>query len=673
METSATSATTGTNIDVAGIVSQLIAVEQRPLTRLATKEASYQAKLSAIGTLQGALSSFQTTMSGLSNIAKFQALTATSSDSTTLSATAASTAAAGIYTLDVTSLAQAQKLIAAGQTSSTASIGTGTATTLTFDFGTIAGGTFNAITGQYTGASFTSNGNGTKTVSIGATNNSLQGIRDAINSANIGVTASIINDGSGTPYRLSLASNALGSANSLKISVAGDAALSTLLAQDPANNTGQNLSETVTAQNANFKVNGVSVSKASNTVADVIEGVTLSLKKISTTSVNLSIASDVTGTQSSVAAFVKAYNELNTALRSISSYDSTTKTAAILQGDAAVLTIQSQIRAALNTPASGGGALTTLSQIGVTFQKDGSLALDSSKLSAAITSNFSDIATLFATVGKTSDSLISFSSAATTAKAGTYAVNISQLATQGNLVGSAAAGTLTIATGSNDVLDVTLNGTSASVTLEAGTYTAASLAAAVQAKINGTSALSGAGVSVAVTQSGGVFTLTSNSYGSVSSIVISGTGASNLLGGSPTATTGLDVAGTIDGQAASGFGQFLTAGGGNALGLKIQVNGGTLGARGTITYSHGNTYTLNNLVTSMLASGGVIASKKTSANNSITDIGKQRDTLNVRLAALQQQYTRQFSSLDVLLSSMNQTSTYLAQQLANLSYDYTIS
>lgn len=660
-----TSATSGSNIDVASIVSQLMTVEQRPLAALAKKEASYQAKLSAIGTLQGALSSFQSALSAMSDISKFQTMTAASSDSMVLSATATSKAIAGTYTLDVTSLAQAQKLVAAGQTSSTASIGTGVATTLTFDFGTITGGAFDSVSGKYTGSTFTSNGNGTKTVTIDATNNSLQGIRDAINSANIGVTATIINDGSGTPYRLAFASSAIGSTNSLKISVAGDAALGSLLAHDPAAT--QNLSETVTAQNANFKVNGVSVSKSSNTVTDVIEGVTLTLQKTTTTSASLTVARDTASIQSSVAAFVKAYNDLNKTLKDVSSYDPATKKGAILQGDAVVRGIQSQVRAALNNPVSGTGALTHLSQIGVTFQKDGTLALDSTKLSAAITSNPTDIAALFATVGKASDSLVSYTSAASTVKAGSYAVNITQLATQGNLVGSAAVGTLTIATGSNDALNVTVNGVSTSVTLAAGTYTAATLAAEVQAKINGASALSSAGASVAVTQSGGVFTLTSNSYGSTSNVTVSGTGASNLLGGAPVSTAGLDVAGTIDGQAATGSGQFLTGDAGNVLGLKVQVSGGALGARGTVNYSHGYSYTLDNLVDSMLASDGLIAGKTKGLNSSITDIGKQRDALNVRLAALQKQYTAQFAALDVMLSKMNQTSLYLTQQLATLS------
>ena len=666
MATSAvtTSATTGTNIDVASIVSQLMTVEQRPLTNLAQKEANIQAQISAYGSVKGALSSFQTAVAGLADISKFQGLSASTTDSTMITASAASTAAAGTYALSVSSLAQSQKLVAAGQVSQTAAIGTGTSTTLTFDFGTIAGGT--SANGKYTGSTFTSNGNGTKTITIDATNNSLQGIRDAINSANIGVTASIINDGSANPYRLSLSSSANGISNSLSISVAGDATLSSLLAQDPANNAGQNLTETTAAQNANFTVNGVAVSKTSNTVSDVIQGITLNLLQKTTSTVNLTVAQNAASVSTAVSGFVKAYNDLHNTLTNLSKYDPATKTGAILQGDFAINAIASQVRGVLNTPVTGAGALTNLSQVGVSFQKDGSLSLDSTKLNTAISNNYGDIAALFSTVGKASDSLINYSSAASTAKPGSYAVNITQLATQGSVTGLAAVGTTIITTGSNDTLNVSVNGASSTITLAAGTYTAATLAAEVQAKINGASTLSSAGASVAVTQTGGIFTITSNSYGSISNVAITGNGASNLLGGAPTPVAGVDVAGTIDGLSASGSGQFLTSGGGNSFGIKIQVTGGALGARGSINYSKGYSEILNQLSTTMLSTNGLLDSKTTGLNKSIADIGKQRDALNIRLANIQSNYVKQFSALDVMLSSMNSTSTYLTQQLANL-------
>jgi len=665
METATASATTGTSIDVNSIVSQLMTVEQQPITKLNVKEASFQAKLSAFGTIKSALATFQTALQGLSNASKFQTVNATPSDATVFSATAASTAIAGSYSLDITSLAQAQKLVASGQTSSTAAIGAGAATTVTFDFGSISGGTFSAVTGVYTGAAFTSNGNATKSITIDSTNNSLQGIRDAINAGKMGVTATIINDGSGTPYRLALSSDNSGANNSLKISVTGDTAVSNLLANDPAGI--QNLAETVTAQNANFKVNGVTVSKSSNTIFDVIPGVTLTLNKTTTSATSLTVVRDTAAISNSISGFVKAYNDLSSTLTTVSVYNPATRTGALLQGDSTVRSLQSQLRAALTTTITGtSGALTTLSQVGVSFQKDGSLALDSTKLNNAISNNFNDIAGLFAAVGKGTDSLVSFNSASSATKPGNYAVDISQLATQGTAVGSAAANT-TITAGINDTLSFTINGVSTSVTLTAATYTAQSLAAELQSKINSASGLSTAGISVAVTQSAGVLSVTSANYGSGSSVAITGgNGALDLMGGAPIQTAGINVAGSIGGITATGSGQTLIATSGDPQDLSISINGGALGARGTLNYSQGYAYSLNKWSTSILAGDGTLVGRTNGINKSITDIGNRRTTLQARLVGIEQRYRMQYSALDAMLTSMNQTSTYLTQQLANL-------
>lgn len=664
--------TSSTGLDVNSIVSQLMTVERQPIKKLDVREAGYQAKLTAYGSVKGAVSSFQTALQGLNSASRFQSLKATSSDTTIFSASAASTAAAGTYSLEVTSLAQAQKLVAAGQTSSTATIGSGAAATVTFDFGTISGGTFNSGTGTYTGATFTSTGTGTKSITIDSTNNSLQGIRDAINAAKMGVTATIVNDGSGTPYRLALSSDNNGTSNSMKITVAGDATVSSLLAHDPAGT--QNLSETVTAQNANFKVNGVSVSKTSNTVSDVIQGITLNLSKVTTSPATLTIARDTASISSSISGFVKAYNDLAGTLKNLSAYDTASKTGAILQGDSTVRSLQAQLRSMLSTAVTGtSGALTTLSDVGVSFQKDGTLALNQTKLDSAIANNFSDIAGLFASVGKASDSLVGFSSAASSTKAGNYAVNVTQIATRGNMAGALAVGTTTI-NASNNALSVIINGISASLTLSSGTYTAATLATEVQSKINSASALSTAGIAVAVTQSGGIFTVTSSAYGSTSSVAMTGNGADNLFGGiggaapatPPATTTGVDVAGTIGGVASTGSGQTLSASSGDPIGLSITISGGALGARGTLDYSQGYASTLNKWATSILASDGILASRTDGIGRTIKDIGNRRAALETRLISVERRYRAQFTSLDSMLNNMSQTSTYLTQQLAQL-------
>lgn len=457
-----TSATSTSGLDINTIVTQLMSVEQQPITKLNAKEASYQAKLSAYGTVKGSMAAFQTALNNLSS-SSFQANAAVSSDSTTVAATATTIAVPGTYSIDVTSLAAAQQLVAAGQASSTATIGTGATTTLTFDFGTIAGNTFNATTGKYgstlsaattlgsttvtaptanlavgatitgvgipvgatiasitdannfvisaaataTGAgvalqanaTYTSNGAGTKSITIDSTNNTLGGIRDAINAAGMGVTASIINDGSATPYRLVLASNSTGAANSIKITSVGDATVGALLSNDPTATATQNLSESTTAKNAVLKVNGITVTKSSNTVTDAVQGVTLNLNKLSTSSVSLNVTRDTTTVSNSIAAFVKAFNDLNSTMKNLSSYDAVNKKGAVLQGDAVVRSLQAQMRSLLSTSVSGAGAYSTLASIGVAFQKDGTLLLDTAKLGTAMTNSFSNISTLFTSTG----------------------------------------------------------------------------------------------------------------------------------------------------------------------------------------------------------------------------------------------------------------------------------
>lgn len=735
----ATSATTGTtNLDVNAIVTQLMAVERQPITKLNVKEASYQAKLSAYGSIKGAISSFQTTVQGLNSASKFQAVKATPSDATVFSASASSIAVAGTYSLEVTSLAQAQKLVAAGVSSSTAAIGGGDSTTVTFDFGTITGNTFNSATGKYgtdlsattidgnttitvgstanlavgaaisgagipggativsitngtdfviseaatadgsgvalqAEATFSSSGSGTKTVTIDSSNNSLQGIRDAINAAKIGVTATIINDGDATnPYRLSLSSNSNGASNSMKISVSGDAGVGALLAHDPASSTGQNLSETVAAQNANFKVNGVAVSKNSNTVADVVQGVTLTLNKVTTSPATLTVARDTGSISTAVAGFVKGYNDLSKTLKDMSAYNSATQKGAVLQGDSAVRSLQSQLRGIFNTPIVGtSGALTTLSDVGVSFQRDGSLALDQAKLDSAIANNFSDIAGLFAATGKATDSLVGYVRATSSTQAGSYAVDVTQIAAKHSITGDAPVPLTGNVIDSGTTINVALdNVPETSVALTAGTYTNTQLAAMIQSAINGTSAFSSTGSSVSATISGGLLSIASNKYGATTYGVSMADGAhtalSGLAGALTTSTAGVDVAGSIGGATATGVGQILSAASGNPNGLSIAINGGLTGERGTLNYSQGYAYLLDKWTTSSLESGGIMDSRIEGIGNTITDIGKQRAAMESRLVSIEKRYRAQFTSLDVMLSNMNQTSTYLTQQLSQL-------
>ena len=674
----------GSNLDVNGIVSQLMAVEAQPLTTLAKKEASYQAKISAFGSLNGALSSFQSALAALSSPAKFESVSSSSSDSTIASGSASAKAVAGSYAVEVTRLAQAQTIATRGQVNTTAPIGDGAKTTLTFQFGTISGGTLRSgVYGSDPAAvppapAFAQDaGQPSGSVLIDSSNNSLQGIRDAVNKANLGVTATIVSDGSATPNHLVFTSNKTGQTSSMKIGVVRDpaapvsspatpaqTALTDLLAYDPAGT--QNMTQSSVAQDTTLTVNGIAVTSATRSIKEAIQGVTLNVSKIGSTT--MTVARDTAAITTGVTSFVKAYNDLDKTIKSLTSYNPATKAAGPLLGDSSVRNIQDQVRKTMGAAVAGnGGKLNILSQVGVAFQKDGTVALDAAKLQKAITDNFDDLAGLFAAKGTSSDSLISFLGSTSATKPGANAIKLSTLATRGALAGSAAPSSLTISAGVNDKLEMTVDGVAASVTLEAATYTSASLLAQVQSAINGASAYAAAGIGVtASADASGVLTLTSNRYGSASTVTASGSGASDLFG-TPASLTGIDVAGSINGVKASGFGKILTGAIDSASeGMRLEVNGGLTGDRGSIAFSQGYASLLGTLVSTFVGTDGAIAGKTSGLQSSIKSLGRTREAMNEKLAATEKRYRRQYGALDTMIGKMNTTSSFLTQQLSNI-------
>lgn len=645
----------GSGLDVNSIVNQLMALERRPLTSLDSKEAVQQTKLTAFGSLKGAIASFQSSVAALANPAKYTAIAANLTDTSLINVSATSTAVAGSHSIEIQTLAQAQKLKSANFATTNTIIGSGT---ITIQFGTYSGGTFTPNSDK-----------ATQSITISTNNSSLDGIRDAINQANAGVTASIVNDGSGN--RLVIASKDTGLSNALKITTTDTDTNNTdnsglsQLTYDASTGSTSNLTETVAASNASLVIDGISISKASNKVTDAIEGVTLDLLKTnlgSTTTLNLS--RDTTSIQSTVSSFVKSFNDLNKTITDLSKYDATTKQASILTGDSTVRSVQTKLRSAISDPlTTAGGGLSLLSEIGVSFQTDGTLKFDSTKLTEVLNDPTKDISTLFASIGKTSDSQVSFVSAGSETVNGKYSLNISQIATQGKVVGSLPAA-LTINSGINDKLELSINGVNASITLAAGAYTPTSLAVEVQSKINGDSTFISAGIKVTLSESAGILTITSNEYGSASTVSITGGNGKATLFGTPVQTSGVDVAGTINGIAATGSGQTLT-GNADSSGLVLNINGGNTGTRGDIDFAHGFAARLDILIEEIL-DNRLIDSRIDGINSSIKDIDNQREVLNRRLVDVEKRIRAQFTALDSMIAGMTQTSNFLQQQLSRL-------
>jgi flagellar hook-associated protein 2 len=547
-----------------------------------------------------------------------------------------------------------------------------------------AGAGFTAgVGGAYLGASFAADSTRTSgNIVIDSSNNTLQGIMAAINKGNFGVTASIVSDGStgtnATPNRLILTSTATGQSSTMKITLAGsggnppDDALVSLLAYDPAGT--QNLSQKAAASDTKATVNGIDVTSSSPGISGAIAGVTITAVKVGTST--LTVSKDTASLTGSVNSFVKAYNDLSTQIGSLTGYDADTKTGGPLLGDSTVRSLQASLRRQLSSSITGlqDTSLTNLSQIGISFQKDGTLTLDSGKLQKAIDSNYNDIAGLFAAVGRGTDPDVKFASSTSKTKAGDYAINITKLASQGVLQGTSVLPAETVIDADttwtvtlNDTVPTTLSNT-ATISLPAGSYNPSQLATLLQSTINGVSAFATAGATVAATVGDdGTLKLSSTRYGSKSNIHINsatGTEVSTVFGGG-TSVDGVDVAGTIGGYTATGDGQSLTGAAGAPIeGLKLTITGDTLGSRGTFGFSQGYAYQLNTLTAGYLGSTGAITSRTTGLNNTVKDITKQRDAFASRLTDIEARYRAQYTALDTSIASMNTTASFLTQQFA---------
>ncbi|MFS2220937.1 flagellar filament capping protein FliD [Pantoea sp. B65] len=359
----------GSGLDLTTILDSLETAEKIPLTLISDQQTSYTAKLSAYGTLKSALEKFQTATDTLASADTFSAATATSSSSA-FSATTGSDAVAGKYTISVSTLATAQTLTSASKTDKTTAIASSAST----------------ITIQQ------DNGDDAVTIDLTAANSSLTGIRDAINAADAGVTASIIQVSSGS-YVLSVTSDDTGVDNAMSISVSGDSTLQSFLGYD-ASASSNGMTESVEAVNAELTVNNVAIESSSNSLTEVIQGITLELSDVTSGNQTLTVTKDTSEALDAITEWVDAYNTLQDSFSSLTKYtavdagtDEQDSSNGALLGDSTLRTIQTQLKSLL-TNASSSSTFKSLSQIGITTDTGtGQLELDSDALEEALASD----------------------------------------------------------------------------------------------------------------------------------------------------------------------------------------------------------------------------------------------------------------------------------------------
>ncbi|MGQ7243838.1 flagellar filament capping protein FliD [Salinicola sp. V024] len=345
----------GSGLDLSGLLDDLEDAEKQKLTPIVAQQQSYKTKLSAFGSLESSLTALRDAATKLSDPETFTAVTS-SMTGDAVTATTTGDAVAGRYQVSVSSLAQAQSLASAAQgADKTEALG--------------KSGTLGISVGE----------NASIDIAI-ASDDSLEDIRDSINKADTGATASIVFNGS--DYQLTLTSEETGTQSAINVTDGGSLF---------------GFSETVPAQDAELEVNGISITSQSNTVKGALEGVTFDLTSTTSGAETLKVSKDTESMTKAVKAFVTAYNSFQSTSDALTSYDSESDSAGALLGNSTMRTIESRLRSVLGY-SDGDGTFSMLSDLGIERQLDGTLEVDDDKLSEAISSDSDAVSQFFAGV-----------------------------------------------------------------------------------------------------------------------------------------------------------------------------------------------------------------------------------------------------------------------------------
>ncbi|MCX6828985.1 MAG: flagellar filament capping protein FliD [candidate division Zixibacteria bacterium] len=758
------------NLDINSIVDAIIKSERTPVVYL---ENDKTLKTQQVAAYQAVLAKFLALKSSsvlLMKEASFDKSTVEVSDDTVLSAVAEGQIGSGAYSLRVLSLAGNHQVASQGFDSASAT-----------DMGT---GTIRISVGNA----------GLTTLNIDAGKNSLLGIKGAINNAHIGVTASIINDGSSSkPYRLLLTADATGAAQKInfessltggetidlvgrsfdnpeELSFSAGSTSNVSLGATALYNGTKNKNYTftvagtgiqtigsnnvtinwtdgtnsgsilVTQSDTEYELNGpgadglkltfsagtltagdtfqvgtfapllqaasdarvaigadgtgegsaITINSATNRFDDLIPGLQLTVKKVSDpgTLVTIKTDIDVPAIKQMLTDFIDRYNDAMKFIDDQFTYNKDTKESGVLFSDFSLQVMQSTLRSATTSPISDiQDQIKMLAALGIRSNASGRLSLsNSAKLTDAIKNDFTAFKNLFIDSGSSSSPYIEFLSAgAKTAAGKDYDVNITQAATkayyQGAVIADPAVTPITFNAG-NNIIKLKIDGVvSNDIALSARVYqSGADLAGEIQSKISADSKIGTRGVSVEWVDLGstGYLKFTGGSYGSssrvemVTSITNGAYGILGLLAG--TGQTGVDVAGTINGEAATGAGQILSGKEGNrtteGLKLKVTLSGRELinGAEGTISIIRGLGSRIDKNLDNITKSiDGSVARRTTALNNQIENLTKQISDYDKRLEARREDLLQQFNAMEEALSRYQSEGSFLTTQLASLS------
>lgn len=649
---------TGSGIDTNALTNQLVEINKAAQSqRLTTKKTLLETQISDFGLLRSSMAKLEAATAALGNKDTFNAKAVSVPETSLIAITKLDAkAAAGDYRLKIEQVAQAQSISSGTFVSPNDPVGKGTLTIRLGDWD--AGVTAFAVDTAKTGA----------TITIDDNNNSLTGLRDAINKAGVGVTASIVSD-SGS-YKLLLTSKS-GAKNEVEITAAEDGGSAGLNAFN-FNDTTRNLTQQQEGLDAQVRVNGLLVNRESNHITDVVEGLEFDLFSSSATeTINLVITEDKTIAETSIRDFVAAYNTFLTETEQLTGFNAESKEYGSLRKDPLAKTLLQNLRTNIAASVPGiDGDFSALSILGVRTELNGSLKIvedeGNTGFRAAIDNNFDLVRDLF--VPKTSSTTTGIEVTKFGAKStpGTYDVVITQQPSKGSLTAAALVSTFPLdTTGKDYSFTFNLDGaTSASIALPTGKVYAsgAELAADFQSLINldPTVKAAKATLSVSYDTVNNKLVFISDAYGTSSKVEFTAVGAdmADLGIAVGAGTTGTNVGGTVGGVAGFGFGNvLLPALNSPAEGLSMLVQPGT--TSGSITFSRGFAGGMTNLINDYLKTSGLIKGRETNINNDIKKVDKDAEALDRRSEAYRARLQAQFSAMESIVRSLNSTGSFL--------------
>lgn len=669
----------GSGIDSKNIVKQLTEIERSaPQTRIDTKRSSTQTKISDFGKLSSALATLRGTADALVKPEGLFSKTASFTESDALAPTKLGTdVQPGVYNFQVENTAQAQALAFAEVATPTAVIGQGT---LTFNFGQWTRDGANLPTGFVQDAEHEA-----VTITVDNSNNTLRGLKDAINAADMGVTATIVNTGAG--YKLSLLA-ASGAKNELQIVAAesGDPGLADFKYDET---TAAN--ETQRGRDAELKINGLTVFRPSNTIDDVVEGLTLDIYKAAPGEViTVTVEEDKTFAEQNIRDFVAAYNgfldEIKPIFGTREEQDEEGNTETVvgsLAKDSLAKSILSRIRSTIASAIPGltNSDFTSLTNVGIRTELDGTLSISEDEFSKAMTDRFADVQKLFAPQTFSDSDDVIVNSYGKKTKAGEYDVVVTTPPARGYLNGGAINTGVGFAefpnfdtTGKDYSFQLRLNGTESDlITLPEGVYADQSaMADALQVAINSDAklqAVSGA-VTVSYDDANSRFLFTSSAYGVNSnvSIVEASTQITDDLGmGTANGVAGVKVAGTINGV--TGFGSanvLLPALGQPGEGLGLILNENSTNAK--VSFSRGFAGQLSELIGQFLDKSGLIALREDSLEKDLENLDDDQSSLDRKMTAYEERLMNQFIAMERIVGSLNSSGSYLDNLIDTLPF-----